>query len=355
VGTGGIAFALGVVTCLWVRSAVLPTASAQPPVAGAPPAPAVALPQAPPPSSDYANRVVATLYGNVPVTREELGEYLIARYGGEKLEHLVNKRIVEDACKARNITVTAAEVEADLAETVKGLGINQSEFVSKVLKSYRKTLYEWKEDVIRPKLLMTRYCQSRVVVTPDDLQKAYEAHFGEKVVCRLIVWPKEERNRVLNDYARLRDDANYFDEKARHQASPTLAAKGGAIDPFGRGCFGGDPAIEQQIFRLQPGEVSSVIDTPDGVAVVKVDKHIQADTTVSINAVRERLTREIHERKVQAEIPRAFAQLREQAKPLLFIKDPNKPYDLTPGVKQALADGELGPVPGPQGPKTGGK
>ena len=48
VGTGGVAFTLGVVACLWVRSAVLPTASAQPPVAGAPPAPAVAPNPIPP-------------------------------------------------------------------------------------------------------------------------------------------------------------------------------------------------------------------------------------------------------------------------------------------------------------------
>ena len=50
---------------------------------------------------------VAMIYGNVPVTREELGEFLIARGGYEKVDLLVNKRIIEVEAARRNITVTA--------------------------------------------------------------------------------------------------------------------------------------------------------------------------------------------------------------------------------------------------------
>src|SRR5262249_9528430 len=45
-------------------------------------------------ATDYGQRVVAYIYGNVPITREELGEYLIARFGAERTEFLVNRRIV---------------------------------------------------------------------------------------------------------------------------------------------------------------------------------------------------------------------------------------------------------------------
>src|SRR5580692_10686650 len=39
-------------------------------------------------------RIVAYVYGNIPVTREELGDFLIMRGGHEKLDLLVNKRII---------------------------------------------------------------------------------------------------------------------------------------------------------------------------------------------------------------------------------------------------------------------
>src|SRR5437763_11341700 len=87
--------ALGCTAALgfWLgRGAPQPAALAAPPT----PPPQPAAPPAPP--SDYAQRVVAYVYGTTPITREDLGEYLIARQGADKVELLVNKRIIEIAC-----------------------------------------------------------------------------------------------------------------------------------------------------------------------------------------------------------------------------------------------------------------
>ena len=45
------------------------------------------------------SRIVAYIYETIPITREELGEYLIARFGTERLDLLVNKRIIEIECR----------------------------------------------------------------------------------------------------------------------------------------------------------------------------------------------------------------------------------------------------------------
>src|SRR5579872_911232 len=55
-----------------------------------------------PSSADYSSCVAVFADGREGITREQLGEFLIAHYG-EKLEHLINHRIIEDACKARGI------------------------------------------------------------------------------------------------------------------------------------------------------------------------------------------------------------------------------------------------------------
>src|SRR5262245_11595011 len=39
-------------------------------------------------TTDYGKRVVATIKDNVYITREDLGEYLIARFGAERVEFL---------------------------------------------------------------------------------------------------------------------------------------------------------------------------------------------------------------------------------------------------------------------------
>src|SRR5262245_5325847 len=82
----------------YVRLTFLTGATAEP----APPAPAAGppgVPEAPSSTSDYTRRVVAYIYQNEPVSREELGEYLIARHGPEKLGVLANKGLIERACR----------------------------------------------------------------------------------------------------------------------------------------------------------------------------------------------------------------------------------------------------------------
>ena len=133
----------------------------------------------PPASSDYSQRVVAYIYGSIPITREDLGEYLIARHGTNKVELLVNRKIIEHACQQAGVTVTPEEVEAVIEDDLKQLSIDRSMFVKHYLKNYNKTLYEWKEDVIRPRLLLNKLCRARINVTDQDLRQAFEAKYGE--------------------------------------------------------------------------------------------------------------------------------------------------------------------------------
>src|SRR5689334_8146630 len=67
---------------------------------------ATAQPGQPAPPAN--NGVVAYITSDntlVPVTREELGEFLIARGGHEKLDLLVNKKIIQIEAARRNVTV----------------------------------------------------------------------------------------------------------------------------------------------------------------------------------------------------------------------------------------------------------
>src|SRR5437879_1476318 len=85
-------------------------------------------PTPPAASSSYVEGVVAYIYNGTPITRAQFGEYLIARYGGERLEPFINRAIVERACREKNITVEPAEVDADLAETLKSVPGDKRQF-----------------------------------------------------------------------------------------------------------------------------------------------------------------------------------------------------------------------------------
>jgi parvulin-like peptidyl-prolyl isomerase len=288
-------------------------------------------------------RVVAYVYGNVPVTREDLGEFLITRYGASALELLVNKHIIDDEAKAKGVRVEPAEIETALAEKIAAYGGKKGEF-DKALAENHVTPAQYREDVLRPQLLLTKMSADRVKVTDADLEAAYAAYFGEKIECRLILWPREERKIAMNEYAALRDSEQSFAEKAGRQSSPELAKNhghlmdGDHVRLIGRHTLG-NTDLERELFSLHDGEVSKLVETPEGIVVMKCDRHVPADPTVTPSAVRPKLLKEVTERKIQVEIPLLFAELRKQAEPRLLLKDPNKPIDLEAEVKHDLAEG----------------
>jgi parvulin-like peptidyl-prolyl isomerase len=317
----------------WVRTALLPRADAQ-----TPPAAQAQAPGAVAGVSDYAQRVVAYVYESEPITREQLGDYLIDRHG-DKLELLVHRRIIDDACRHYNVEVTSGEIESALAEELQGFAIDQKTFVNTLLARYHKNLYEWKEDVIRPRLQLTKLCRSRVQVSEEDIRKAFEAAYGEKAECQIILWPKSERGKAdaLADYSRLRDNPEAFEQKAKAQPKAELAATAGKVRPFGRYVMG-DENFDRIVFRLQPNEVSEVIDTGDGPVVVKCLRRYPADTSISLESVREKLVKEIADKKVAREMQTAFTVLKKQADPRMFLKK-----KLKDGDPDGLPPGDGGP------------
>jgi parvulin-like peptidyl-prolyl isomerase len=296
--------------------------------------PAVMAAEAGPP---HPGQVVARYNGDQVVTREQLGEYLIACFGAEKLEYMVNERIIDKECIARGITVSPGEIEATLKEDLHRLNVDDKTFIKEFLSGYRINLWAYREDVIRQRLLMTKLSEGRVRVTEDDLRQAFEAYHGERLECRMILWPHDQTKFALAEYAKIRDSEEAFADKAKKQASPTLAAHGGRIDPFGRHTLG-DDALEEAAFKLQPGEVSTLIGTPQGNVVIKCDKRIPPDQGVDMEKERPWLEKEVRERKVQIEIGLVFRELAAKARPNLLLRDASRPVDITAETRSILAE-----------------
>jgi parvulin-like peptidyl-prolyl isomerase len=292
------------------------------------------------------NEVVAYLWGSTPVTREELGEYLIARMGAEKVEFLVNRRIIETECKAKNITASEEEIDRGVQDDLKMLNITKDRFEKEILASMNKNMYEWREDVIRPRIMLTKLCQGRVKYTEDELKQCFVAHYGERLECRAILWPPDpkSRNYAMSEWARIRDSEEEFARKAKTQASGTLASVGGKMPAFGRHAFGHEE-VEQAAFALQPGEITPVIDTPQGPIVLKLDHRLPPDTRFTLDMKRQEMITEVFAKKLQLEMQVVFKELHTKAAPQMLLKSANTPVDLAAESKRLTAD--LPPLGGP--------
>jgi RNA polymerase sigma factor (sigma-70 family) len=99
---------------------------------------------------------VARLFGDVTITREELGNYLIGRMTKQQLQAYVNRRILEHAARKAKVTVTPEELEKAVAAERSELGVDAPAFEELLRTRYNKGLAEWKEDVVWPRLILER-------------------------------------------------------------------------------------------------------------------------------------------------------------------------------------------------------
>ncbi len=299
-------------------------------------------------------RWVAMIYGNVPVTREELGEFLIARGGYEKVELLVNKKIIEVEAARRNVTVTDLEVRKGLEDDLNGMGVSREDFTKHILPRYNKTLYEWVEDVIKPRLLLTKMCHDRVKVTEEDLNRLFENKYGEQRGAKLICWGKDDLKIAQKQWDEARKGDVEFDAIARQQGDPNLASSCGRVQPVGKNAYdnteGKEATVEKVLFSLKEGEISQLFALPAGIMCVKCEKIIPPNTAVTLDKVKAALEKEVFEKKLNAEIPKFFAVLKEQARPDVYLKGPPTAREFQQGTAAIMqAGGITAPVvtPGP--------
>ena len=281
--------------------------------------------QLPAPVVPDPNGPVALLYGNLKVTRAELGEFLMARGGAPRLELLVNKIIIEAEARKRGISVTDTEMIAAFNSDLEGMSVDKVTFVEKMLPEYQKTLYEWMEDVIRPKLLLTKMIHDKIQVTDADIALELAKEYGEKRVLQTIVWPKNDDPKTISaTWQKITANADEYDRAARSQAHRTLAAAGGFAAPITIHTHGEDDTVTKRAFQLKVGEISEVINSPVGFVVIKLAKIIPPVEPADMTQARKMAHDRAYEIKVSAEQPKLFEELKKAADPRILYKGPGQ-------------------------------
>lgn len=264
-------------------------------------------------------RAIAFINETQAISREEFADYLINRFGKERVRMYVNRKAIETAAEKAGITVTPEEVEAKLIEDCKRLGIEVKDLRPFLKQRHNKTPEEWREETIRPALMLAKMSREEVKVEEKELRDYYENVFGERRQVKVIVWKKEDERLPYKMYEKLRKDADFFDEQARANYLPDLAARGGLADPIGRHSGAESAKIEEIAFKLKEGEISEVIDTGNGSMILKLVKIYPPRTDVTFEKARPELAKDVAEQKLQRQIPLIAAQILLKAKPTFIL------------------------------------
>ncbi len=298
----------GLVVTGWLAGQAVPGLFAQAQVPGAQPAP-----------SD-----VVAVVNDVPITRQELADEIIARKGKEQLQLLINRKIIYLACAQVGISVSDEEIEEDLRATMRAAKINTKlEFEQNVLSQKKISLYEYLEDVVRPAIAMRKLAANKLTISEDELKRAFEAGYGEKVRCRVILEPHPRAAHEI--HAQVKSGADAFIRAAKQQSDGRLAAVAGEIPPISRMTPLGRE-VENEAFRLKDGEVSHLIQTKEGYVILLREGTVPADTTKRLEDVHVDLRKTLIDDKLRAETPKLFLEMKKNAKVVNFLANP--PGDL---------------------------
>ena len=262
--------------------------------------------------------VVATVNGD-RILMKDLGQECLLRHGDEVLEIEISQILLEQALQRANLQVTEADLQAEVSHAAVLAGVVDEQGNADLEKWFAAIAEEsgvnqkqYLRDSVWPSAALKKLTANNVQVTEEDLQKGFEANYGERVRCRAIVLSTMRRAQEVWDKARRNPTIQYFgDLAAEYSVEPTSKALRGEVPPLQR--HGGQPQLEKAAFELQPGQISGIVQVGDKFVILLSEGRTE-QINIDLAKVREILQRDIYEKKLRIAMSEKFDAIRQQSR-----------------------------------------
>ncbi|MEL7497151.1 MAG: peptidylprolyl isomerase [Planctomycetota bacterium] len=264
------------------------------------------------------------------ITRQQVANECMRRFGRETLEDIVNKFLVAQECQRTGIVITEKDVNDEIVKTAAKFGLSAEKYMHTICSRREITPDRFKNDVIWNQLALERLAESRIQVTPDEINQRMEYEFGERVQVRQIVFDSLQlANQVQQAAAANPDD--FVRLAKQHSIDRNSASSGGLMWPIRRNSE--LPELEQLAFALQPGQVSRVIPVAETFVVLRCERKIPAEQVPQeqLPAVRERIIDMLTQDKLRMAAAQLFDRLQTETEIVNVMNDPVKSKQM-PGV-----------------------
>lgn len=183
--------------------------------------------------------------------------------GQERLRHdreeilnwMIEQALIEQAASEMGIVITDEDVEAELAQIIAETG-GEDAFQARLQQDGLT-----RQDVLselRAQLIGAAVIERVTSAVPTTAEHVHARH--------ILVGTAAEAEQIL---AQLQAGADFAELARTFSQDETTAAAGGDLGFFPRGVLLA-PQVEEAAFSLQPGQVSSVIESPFGFHIVQV-------------------------------------------------------------------------------------
>lgn len=229
-------------------------------------------------SQGTTDKNIVAIVNGQKITRQELYNLLVDTYGEDALDVLIRRTLIHQMAKKEEVNVTSAEVEqklktlvnseidglmrtyrikdrADLEKELMKNGISLAQVEEKLTKGMRKT--------VEVELLAEKLMAKTITITDEELQRAYDQQYGEKIEASQIVF--KTRREAEDALKKLKIGADFTTLAKNESIDRASAARGGRMLPFSP-----KDSMGAEVAHLKIGELSDIIITDYGYHIVKV-------------------------------------------------------------------------------------
>ena len=180
-----------------------------------------------------------------------------------------------------------------------------------------KTVDLYVRDAVWPTVALKKLVADKLQVTEEDLQKGFEANFGQRAEVLAIVMSNQRTAQEVWEMARNRPTEQFFGELAyQFSVEPSSKANYGKVPPLRR--HGGQPNLEKAAFALKSGEMSGIIEV-GGQYVILRSQGYTNPVVQDYSAVKDELAKELKEKKTRVEMDKYMSKLIADAQITNFL------------------------------------
>lgn len=272
---------------------------------------------------DYSE--VVAIVNTEKITRGDLAEALILVSGHRALDVLVKRTLINQEARRLGITITRQEILQGIKDRVEDLlqihmrdaGFEDIDSFSRFLQERQTTV-----DALRAKIRAglspdvyqeteavrkaLKLIEANVTVTQDEIRAEFAKQYGPQVMASQIVL---RTRREAEDIARSLRRGASFEQLARTRSIDRRSAlRGGKMqNPIKPS----DAHLWAAVESLEKGQISSAVRSQSGYHILRVDG-ITGGKDVKLAAVKDKLTRQIRERKSREYLDTWYVRLLEK-------------------------------------------
>ncbi|HMO15237.1 MAG TPA: peptidylprolyl isomerase [Pirellulaceae bacterium] len=273
--------------------------------------------------------IAATINGT-PITLQQLYEECISIFGHDVLTAEINRVILLQELQKANVSISDKEIQDEVERAALNFGfmgpdgaIDMERWLAYVTKGNSSKLDIYIQDEVWPSAAVRKLVAPSVSVTKEDMERGFQANFGERVECLAIVLNDERLAQRVWQQAKNDPTEEAFGKLAnQYSIDPTSRANNGQVPPIQR--FGGRPMLEDEAFNLRPGEISQLIKLGPNIVIL----FCQGRTTPRVqdfDAVKDELYSNILEKKLRIAMAEKFDVLTQSAEIYNFLTGTSQP------------------------------